>query len=115
VWLAAACSAPALGPAPLGTPTDQGLYRFRAELTDAGLVLSLTDADGHPVEDAALWPAQASVLVEPGECDSIEEARCFHPGGIYTLRLPAPREPLLSLTVEAERGSDQLVIRSLGP
>jgi hypothetical protein len=115
VWLAAACSLPAPQPEPPGAPTERGLYRVRTERTSPGLVLHLTDAAGHPVDDAALWPVQEGVLVEPGECDSIEEARCFHPGGLYTLRLPSLREPVLELDIEGDLGRDRVVIRSPGP
>ena len=116
MWLVAACSGES-APAPegRGAPTERGLYRLESEPTATGVTLRLQDRRGHPVEDAALWPVQPGVLVEPGECDSVEEARCFHPGGIYVLRLPEPKEPVLELKIEADPGEDRAVVRALAP
>jgi hypothetical protein len=93
--------------------TERGLYRFEVQPAPGGLLLRLTDSQGRPVEDAALWPATPGVLVDPGECDSIEEARCTHPGGLYTLRLTERQLPL-ELTVSADAGLDEamLMVRS---
>ena len=73
----------------------------------------MIQAGSDPVDDA--WVRidtldGVPVLVDPGECDDIGEARCFHPGGIYGL--PEAAVGGLRIWIDADAGPDWI---ELGP